>query len=172
VAVWCSADRGNTWTELARPHAHPLSHQIMPARAAANGKLSAGWYDSRGEPAYTPDGPVSGAGGAPGPGFGIDVFYNQRTSANCTAGWEGERRVTSQSFNPNLYASSTATRPFIGDYKGLAVDDRNVYVAWTDNRDINAAANALEDGTSSTNPPEIINLRSRDSNIYFKTFAK
>ena len=41
-----------------------------------------------------------------------------------------------------------------------------------DNRDVNAAANAEEDNDASTDPPNLINTRSRDSNIYFQRVVK
>jgi len=48
----------------------------------------------------------------------------------------------------------------------------NAYVVWGDNRDINPSANAQEDDSTATDPPALINARSRDSNIYFQKIAK
>lgn len=81
----------------------------------------------------------------------MDVFYNQRTSSNCTpGGWGTELEVTSQSFNPNLFGSIKAITPFIGDYIAVAATGSRALVVWADNRDINGAANAAEDATPNT----------------------
>ncbi len=171
VAVFCSADKGATWTSLGRPHTNVDAHQLIPTLAAAGGKLSVAWYDSRNEPAFTASGPVSGSG-AGASGAGMDVFYNQRTSANCTFAWGRELKVTSQSFNPNLFGSIKAITPFIGDYIAVAATARRALVVWADNRDINGAANAQEDTDTTTDSAALINARSRDSNVYLQAVEK
>ena len=80
--------------------------------------------------------------------------------------------MTSQSFNPNLYSSIKAVSPFIGDYNFVAVTPTDAYIVWTDNRDVNPTANAQEDDSVATDPPALINVRSRDSNIYFQRVVK
>ena len=61
---------------------HPSSgHQIFPHVATAGGQLSILWYDSRSEPAFAPDGPVTGqcpANATTGAGCtGMDLYYAQ-----------------------------------------------------------------------------------------------
>jgi hypothetical protein len=46
------------------------------------------------------------------------------------------------------------------------------FVVWADNRDVNPSANAQEDADPTTDPPALINIRSRDANIYFQKIAK
>ena len=145
--------------------------------AAAGGKLSAVWFDSRSEPSFDPNGPVSGqcpAGATTGAGCtGMDMFYNQAdTGAAGPLAFGTELRVTSQSFNPNLFGTIRAINPFIGDYTGVVANGANAFVVWTDNRDMNPAANASEDSDPTTDPPVLINARSRDSNIYFQKIIK
>ena len=152
-------------------------HQIMPTLATAGGILSASWYDSRSEPAFDPDGGISGqspAGAIDGRGStGLDVFYSQAdTGAGGPLAFGPELRVTSQSFNPNLLATANALNPFIGDYTGVVANGANAFVVWTDNRDMNPTANASEDSDPTTDPPVLINARSRDSNIYFQKIIK
>jgi hypothetical protein len=139
--------------------------------------LSVAWYDSRSEPAFTPSGPVTGqcpAGATTGAGCtGMDVYYAQASTA--AAGpltFSAALRVTSQSFNPNLFATIKAVNPFIGDYISVAATAANAYIVWTDNRDINPTLNALEDEDVTTDPPALVNNRSRDSNIYFQKLVK
>lgn len=171
VAVWCTPDQGSNWTKLPRPQANVDGHQIMPALDASGGKLSVVWYDSRSEPAFTSSGPVSGSGSG-GAGLGMDVYYNQRASTSCAGAWVGELKLTSQSFNPNLFGSIRAITPFIGDYIAVAADATHAFVVWADNRDIDGAGNAAEDDDPDTNPTGLINARSRDSNIYFQKVTK
>ena len=115
-----------------------------------------------------PPGAVTGAGCT-----GMDVFYAQASTSGAGALTFGpELTVTTQSFNPNLYGSIKAFTPFIGDYISLAATTDSAFVVWTDNRDVNPTLNAQEDADATTDPPALINNRSRDSNIYFQKIAK
>ena len=177
VFVSRSKTNGQTWETPVKPTVGAAAHQLMPSLAAAGGTLSALWYDSRSEPAYAASGPVTGqcpAGATTGAGCtGMDVFYNQAsTGAAGPLAFGSELRVTDQSFNPNLWGSIKAITPFIGDYVGLAADATTAYAVWADNRDDNPTANAAEDADAATNPPALINARSRDANIYFDKITK
>jgi len=166
-----------SWETPVHPTAGANAHELMPSLAAAGGKLSVLWYDSRSEPSFSASGPVTGqcpAGATTGSGCtGMDVYYNQADAmAAGPLSFGSEVRVTDQSFNPNLYGSIKAITPFIGDYVGLAADASTAFAAWADNRDINPTANAAEDADPTTNPASLINSRSRDANIYFDKIAK
>src|SRR2546425_1204349 len=176
VAISRSKTNGATWESAVRPHAG-FGHQLTPSIAVAGGRLSIVWYDSRNEPAFTPSGPVSGQcppGATTGRRCtGMDVVYNQAdTAAAGRLVFGSELRVTDRSFNPNLFGSIKAITPFIGDYITVVSDAVNAYVVWTDNRDINPSANAQEDASPATDPPELVNARSRDANIYFQKIVK
>jgi hypothetical protein len=176
VAISRSTTNGDTWEAPVRPHVG-LGHQLVPTIAAAGGRLSVAWYDSRNEPSFTATGPVSGqcpAGATTGAGCtGMDVYYNQaNTAAVGPLAFGSAVRVTSSSFNPNLFGSIKAVTPFIGDYITVVSNATNAYVVWGDNRDINPTANAQEDTSVATDPPALINARSRDSNIYFQKIVK
>jgi hypothetical protein len=172
VAVARSKTNGATWEPTVRPHSTGLGHQLMPALATGGGKLSVIWYDSRSEPAFTPAGLVSGACTASGC-IGMEVFYNQAsTTAVGPLTFATELELTDMSFNPNLFGSIKAITPFIGDYVGLAANTTTAYAVWADNRDINPVLNAQEDASTTTDPPALINARSRDANIYFDKITK
>jgi hypothetical protein len=100
------------------------------------------------------------------------VFYSQAETAAASLVFSPEIRVTGQTFNPLTYGSIKAITPFIGDYISMAATPSDAFIVWTDNRDVNAAANAEEDNDVSTDPPNLINARSRDSNIYFQRVVK
>lgn len=177
VVVSRSKTHGATWEAAVRPYATSTGHQLMPYIATAAGRLSVVWYDSRSEPSFQAGGPVSGqcpAAAKTGAGCtGMDVVYAQADTSDAgPLAFSSELRVTSQSFNPNLYGSIRAITPFIGDYIAVAVNATHAFVVWGDNRDINPSKNALEDADPATNLPALINKRSRDSNIYFQKIEK
>jgi hypothetical protein len=176
VMISRSITNGATWEAPVSPHP-PSGHQMFPYLAAANGTLSVAWYDSRSEPSFNPSGPVTGqcpTGATTGAGCtGMDVYYSQALTAVASPlSFGAPLRVTSQSFNPNLFGSIKAFTPFIGDYISVAATAGNAYIVWTDNRDINPTLNAQEDEDVATDPPALINSRSRDSNVYFQRIVK
>ena len=177
IAVVCSSDGGTSWS--ARKNPHPMSevtgasgdgHQLMPSATIAGETLSLIWYDSRSEPAFTADGRVTSSGNA-GAGPGMDVYYNQLDASVCESDFGNEVRVTSQSFNPNIRGSNSATLGFIGDYIQVVADATNAYAVWTDNRDVSDQS-TCEDANAATNETTCINSRSRDSNVYFQEIVK
>jgi len=177
VFVSRSRTNGASWEPPVVPNAAVAGHQLMPALAAAGGTLSVVWYDSRSEPAFTAAGPVTGQ--CP-PGAttqvactGMDVFYDQAsTVAAGPLAFGADVAVTDDSFNPNTYGSIKAITPFIGDYIAVAATPTTAHVVWTDNRDVNPSLNAMEDESVATDPPALINARSRDANIYFDRVSK
>lgn len=173
VNVVCSADGGATWSARKDPASAAGSahgHQLMPSIAAAGGVVSVIWYDSRSEPAFDPNGPVSSSGQT-GNSAGMDVYYNQVLANSCANTFDTETRVTSQSFNPNTRGSIAAASAFIGDYIRVVADADNAYAVWTDNRDVTDQTNC-EDADITTNDTTCINGRSRDSNVYFQKIYK
>jgi hypothetical protein len=166
-----------SWDAPVIPNAPVPGHQLMPALAAVGGTLSVLWYDSRSEPAFTPAGPVSGqcpAGATTQADCtGMDIFYDQAsTTAAGPLTFGTDLRVTDDSFNPNTYGSIKAITPFIGDYIAVAATVTTAYAVWTDNRDVNPSLNAMEDADVTTDPPALINARSRDANIYLDRITK
>ena len=104
---------------------------------------------------------------------GMDVFYDQAsTTAAGPLGFGADLRVTDQSFNPNTYGSIKAITPFIGDYVA-ASGHRDRGVRGLD-RQSRRQSDPQRDGghDPTTDPPALINARSRDANIYFDRIAK
>ncbi len=172
-----SKTNGSSWETPVIPNVAGASHQLMPALAAADGMLSVVWYDSRSEPAFTAAGPVTGqcpAGATTQVDCtGMDVFYDQAsTTAAGPLAFGSDLAVTDDSFNPNTYGSIKAITPFIGDYIAVAAMATTAYVVWADNRDVDPTLNAQEDASTATDPPALINARSRDANIYFDRVSK
>jgi hypothetical protein len=166
-----------TWETPVIPNDVGVGHQLMPALAAAGGTLSVIWYDSRSEPAFTATGPVTGqcpAGATTQTACtGMEVFYDQAsTTAAGALTFGADLPVTDDTFNPNTYGSIKAITPFIGDYIAVAATPTTAYAVWTDNRDVNPTLNAMEDADATTNPPALINARSRDANIYLDKITK
>lgn len=177
VRISRSTDGGQTWETPVEPHQTDVGHQIMPSINVTDNVLSAVWYDSRSEPAFNSNGPVTGdcpANATDGRRCrGMDIFYSQAvTNSVGRHAFQAERRVTSQSFNPNLFATIKAINPFIGDYIFVVANSQSAFIVWADNRDINPTLNALEDTDVTTDPPDLINKRSRDSNVYFARISK
>jgi hypothetical protein len=177
VFVSRSKTNGSSWETPVIPNAAVAGHQLMPALAAAGSTLSVVWYDSRSEPAFTPSGPVTGqcpAGATTQVACtGMEVFYDQAsTVAAGPLAFGADLAVTDDSFNPNTYGSIKAITPFIGDYIAVAATPTTAYAVWTDNRDVNPSLNAMEDASVATDPPALINARSRDANIYFDKITK
>jgi hypothetical protein len=179
--VFVSRSKSNgtagSWDTPVIPNATVPGHQLMPALAAAGGVLSVIWYDSRSEPHFTASGPVSGqcpAGATTQVDCtGMEVFYDQAsTTAPGPLAFGTDLAVTDDSFNPNTYGSIKAITPFIGDYISLAASATTAFAVWTDNRDVNPTLNAEEDAVTTTNPPALINARSRDANVYFDKITK
>ena len=177
VFVSRSKTNGSSWETPVIPNAAVAAHQLMPALAAAGGTLSVLWYDSRSEPAFTATGPVTGqcpAGATTQVACtGMEVFYDQAsTTAAGPLTFGSDLAVADDSFNPNTYGSIKAITPFIGDYIAVAATPTTAYAVWTDNRDVNPSLNAMEDADVTTDPPALINARSRDANIYFDKITK
>jgi hypothetical protein len=173
VNVICSSDRGRSWSGRKDPAsafgaAH--GHQLMSSIAIAGDTASVVWYDSRSEPAFNPDGPVTSTG-ASGDGTGMDVYYNQLDANRCNSRFGDETRVTDRSFNPNTRGSILALSAFIGDYIQVVADGDSAYVVWTDTRDVRDQS-TCEDADPDTNDTACINNRSRDLNIYFQKLTK
>jgi hypothetical protein len=126
-----SADGGASWSSPLRLNDATTGHQLFPTIAAASGKVSVAWYDSR--LGQLSNGTIAG----------LDVFYT--VSLDGGASFVGENlRVTETSFDPNRVLRTDPVgqeldRPFIGDYIHIATSSTAAHPIWTDNR--NACTN-------------------------------
>ena len=116
-----SRDRGQSWSAPVRVNDDAMrngAEQFQPQMVVAlDGVISISFFDTRVDPAHR---------------F-IDVFLAQ--SANHGASFLRNVRVTTQSWNPMVDAPvDSGGSQFIGDYQGLAADNRFVHPFWNDTR--------------------------------------
>ena len=156
VVIARSGDGGTTWSPP-RPVDDPgRGYQVMPAVAARAGVVSVLWYDSRHDSGFAPLGLIHGldvyyaALDASLARIGVlrltaqtqradqPVFRRARPAAAARA-----ERLPHDWTPPSERASVTGAAPeagcedeygFIGDYIGLAADERFAYAAWSDMR--------------------------------------
>ncbi len=116
-----SKDHGQTWSTPIRVNDDPIgngANQFQPQMAIApNGVVSISFFDTRIDPRHQ---------------F-VDVYLAQ--SINQGLSFLKNVRVTTVSWNPAVDAPTDEYgSQFIGDYQGLAVDDRFVHPFWNDTR--------------------------------------
>jgi hypothetical protein len=127
VFIVRSLDHGLTWSAPAQIDSDPgTSHQIFPTAAMddSTGCMAVTWYDSRAG--------LTNAGG----NFLLDVFLRSSSDGGLTFG--PEVVINDVPFDPDLGAAELprSGRPptlFIGDYNGVAVDNRIAHATWTGN---------------------------------------
>ncbi len=121
IDVSLSHDGGSTWSDAATislANGHPArNNQFFPWIAATpSGRFVAIWLDRRQDPANH------------------DIGTFQATSNNDGATW-WNKRISTATWSPDLGFFTSGA--FIGDYSGVAANDRVIYAAWTDGRDSN-----------------------------------
>jgi hypothetical protein len=127
VFIVRSLNRGLTWSAPAQIDSDPgTAHQIFPTAAMddSTGCMAVTWYDSRAG--------LTNAGG----NFLLDVFLRSSSDGGLTFG--PEVVINDVPFDPDLRAavlprSGSPPTLFIGDYNGVAVDNRIAYATWTGN---------------------------------------
>jgi hypothetical protein len=108
----------------------PVGHQWFPDIASAGGVLTAVFYDSRIDPAYSPDLPPGNTAAGSNSGDVVDAW--RATSIDGGLSWT-EERISTVSFTPNW---NTAIPPFFGDYIYVSAVPGRVWAVWTDARDV------------------------------------
>jgi len=185
VLVARSTDGGVTWTAPVTIDNPARGNQFMPSVAAAGGKVSVIWYDSRNDPAFAPLAIMKG----------IDVYYAELDEALVL---ERVLRLTPKTQTAD-HPVFTRTRPdpgsldsmvqqegyfravgdelsavrshqagpepygFIGDYIGIAANDAFAFATWTDLRDLDASVD-IRAGSACDGR--------RNQNIYFARIRK
>ena len=121
IDVSLSHDGGRTWSDartisLAGGAPAP-NNQFFPAIAATpSGRFVAIWLDRRQDPANH------------------DIGTFQALSNDDGVTWRN-RRISTATWNPDTGFFTSGA--FIGDYSGLAANDKVIYPVWTDGRDSN-----------------------------------
>jgi hypothetical protein len=148
-----SHDGGGTWSGQALLAPSGSGHQFFPWITASAGRVSAIWYDSRGDAAYAPTrAPCNDAAGH------VNACLNVRYAESGTGGatWGGSIQVTNVPTNPNFEQFGGRLVPFFGDYITVAAAGNTIGAAWTDQRNTVGAADPSgdNDGADVAGDPE------------------
>jgi hypothetical protein len=148
-----STDGGATWSQPKLLASAATGHQFMPWLVAANGRVSAIWYDSRGDRNYAPSrAPCNSATGQ------TNACLNVRFAESGDGGktWGSSIRVTDTPTNPNYEQFGGRLVPFFGDYITVAAQGDTIGAVWTDQRNTVGAAdpNGDSDGADVAGDPE------------------
>jgi hypothetical protein len=128
-----SADGGATWSDAEPLDTVSTGHQWFPDVASADGVLTVIFYDSRGDPAYSPDRPPGND--ANGVNSGDVVTAMVARSADGGGAWS-ESAVSTHGSNFGWETHGSRRLGFWGDYNYVSAVPGAVNVAWTDSRDL------------------------------------
>jgi hypothetical protein len=121
----------------------PAGHQWTPDIASAGGVISVVFYDSRADPAYSPNLPPGDT--ATGQNSGDVVNTLLAKSSDGGVGWS-ETQVSAAGSNFNWETHGSRRDPFWGDYIYVSAVGGTVFAAWTDSRDLVPGADPRETG--------------------------
>ncbi len=147
------SDGGATWSTPALLASSATGHQFFPSLVASNGRVSAIWYDSRGDTNYAATrAPCNSATGQTS--ACLNVRYAESTDGGLT--WSASVQVNSTPTNPNYEQFGGRLVPFFGDYITVAAQGDTIGAVWTDQRDTVGAAdpNGDNDGADVAGSPE------------------
>jgi hypothetical protein len=148
-----SANGGRTWSSRNELAAQATGHQFFPYITASAGRVSAIWYDSVGDPDYSPSRAPCNAADGSGSAC-LNVRYASSTNGGTT--WSSSFKVTDQATNPNYEQFGGRLIPFFGDYITVAAVGDVIGSVWTDQRDTVGAADpdGDKDGNDVAGDPE------------------
>lgn len=152
IEVMRSSDGGATWSAPVLLSASDTGHQFFPFLAASGGRISAIWYDSRGDAAYAATRPpCNDVNGATYPC--LNVMYASSTDGTH---WSPAIQVTGAPTNPNYEQFGGRRIPFIGDYITVAAQGDTIGAVWTDQRNTVGASDTTgdNDGADVAGDPE------------------
>jgi hypothetical protein len=147
-----SSDGGATWTTPALL-APTKGHQFFPFLTASAGRISAIWYDSTGDPNFSPTTPPCNS--PLGQVYAcLNVMYSESMDGGAT--WSPGIRVNSAPINPNYEQFGGRHVPFFGDYITVAAQGGMVGAVWTDQRNAVGAPDPKgdNDGADIAGDPE------------------
>jgi hypothetical protein len=133
VFVRNSADDGASWSAARRLDAVTAGHQWFPDIASAGGTITVIFYDSRSDPAYSPDRPPGNDGS--GVNSGDVVQARIARSSDGGASWI-ESVVSTDGSNFGWETHGSRRVGFWGDYLYASAVPGGVNVVWTDSRDL------------------------------------
>jgi hypothetical protein len=140
-----SSDGGASWSSPALLAPSSTGHQFFPYLTASSGRVSAIWYDSRGDANYAPTRPpCNDAAGLTN--ACLNVRYAQSSDGGKT--WSSSIQINNTPTNPNYEQFSSRRAPFFGDYITVAAQGSTIGAVWTDQRDTVGAADTSADNDS------------------------
>jgi hypothetical protein len=155
IEFMVSTNGGSTWSSPARLAPSASGHQFYPWLVASGGRVSAIWYDSRGDPNYTATrAPCNSAIGQTS--ACLNVRYAESTDGGTT--WGSSIQVTDTPTNLNYEQFSGRLVPFFGDYITVAAQGGTIGAVWTDQRNTvgasDTSASSDKDGADVAGDPE------------------
>ena len=135
-----SAD-GKSWSDPATVDSEPVGHQWFPDIASADGVITAVFYDSRNDPAYSSDLPPGNT--ADGTNSGDVVQTLVARSADGGLSWT-EDQISTAGSNFGWETHGSRRVGFWGDYNYISAVPGGVQATWTDSRDLLAGTDPRE----------------------------
>jgi hypothetical protein len=111
----------------------PVGHQWFPDIASADGVLTAVFYDSRSDPAYSPDRPFGNTAAGKNSGNVVHTFVARSTDGGVS--WT-ETQVSTAGSNFGWETHGARRFGFWGDYIYVSAVPGAVNIVWTDSRDL------------------------------------
>jgi hypothetical protein len=148
-----SSDGGTSWSAPALLAPSTTGHQFYVWLTASAGRVSAIWYDSRGDPDYAPTrAPCNSATGQTS--ACLNVRYAESADGGKTFG--PSIQVTDTPTNLNYEQFGGRLVPFFGDYVTVAAQGDTIGAVWTDQRNTVGAADTSgdNDGADVAGDPE------------------
>lgn len=148
-----SSNGGNSWSAPALLAPNPTGHQLYPFLTASAGRISAIWYDSVGDPNYSPTRPPCNSAIGQTTAC-LNVRYTESMDGGST--WQPSIQVTDAPTNLNYEQFGGRLVPFFGDYITVAAEEDTVGAVWTDQRNTVPAADPSgdNDGADVAGDPE------------------
>ena len=148
-----SSNGGVTWSAPALLAPSTTGHQFYVWLTASAGRVSAVFYDSRGDAGYSPArAPCNNATGQTT--ACLNVRYAESTDGGKSFG--PSVQITDMPTNPNYEQFGGRLVPFFGDYITVAAQGDTIGAVWTDQRNTAGAADTAgdNDGADVAGDPE------------------
>ena len=120
-------------------------HQWTPDIASDGGTISVVFYDSRDDPAYSPDLPPGDTASGSNSGDVVNAFLARSTNGGAT--WS-ESKLTTAGSNFNWETHGSRLIGFWGDYIYVSAVQGAVQTVWTDSRDLVPGPDPRETGSA------------------------
>jgi hypothetical protein len=134
---------GLRWPAAAVQLDTSTGHEWFPDIASADGTITAIFYDSRTDPAYSPDRPSGNTAAGANSGDVVNIIAARSSDGGVT--W-AEAPATTAGSNLNWEQFGSRRNSFMGDYIYVSAVPGRVYGAWTDTRDVVSGADPRETG--------------------------